>query len=161
MKKCMVCFLALSLLSGCNPPSQTASEGLFQYKDSYTGDSGAVGSIARALSKPDGEQLKGLELQTTEEPYGIILNYSPAELTEESITDYRELSLYNAGILLALVKNADWVQFNYVEEELKVGREELENWLGTNLREFNSEEELRSFLQGHLEDEGKVRSFFE
>lgn len=162
MKKKSILFLSLTALLtlyGCTttPPKE---ETIFQYKDSYVGDSGAVGNITRPLAEPAGEIMSGLELKTTEEPYGIILNYSPDDSTENTEMDYEELALYNASIILALVKNAEWVQFNFVEEEVKVSRDELQNWFGKDIREFSEEEELRSFIQGQLEDIEKVNQFF-
>ncbi|RIW34620.1 DUF4825 domain-containing protein [Bacillus salacetis] len=161
MKKLIIGLIAAGFLSGCASTPPNLTEDLFQYKDSYVGDSGAVGNITRTLTKPDAEQLDGLELKTTEEPYGIQLNYAPLEINEGSVTDYEELSLYNAGIILALIDNADWVQFKYVEEDIKITRDELEKWYGKELRKFENEEELRTFLQEHLADEEKVSKFFE
>ncbi|TYS79724.1 DUF4825 domain-containing protein [Rossellomorea aquimaris] len=152
-------FTALLPLYGCTSTPQK-EETIFQYKDSYVGDSGAVGNITRPLAEPEGENMGGLELKTTEEPYGIILNYSPDDSIENSELDYRELALYNASIILALVKNAEWVQFNFVEEEVKVSRDDLQDWFVKDLRDFSEEEELRSFIQEHLEDEEKVEQFF-
>ncbi|WP_187444912.1 DUF4825 domain-containing protein [Rossellomorea vietnamensis] len=162
MKRKSILFLSLTALLtlyGCTttPPKD---ETIFQYKDSYVGDSGAVGNITRPLDEPAGEHMSGLELKTTEEPYGIILNYSPDDSIENNKLDYRELSLYNASIILALVKNAEWVQFNFVEEKVKVPRDKLEHWIGKDIRDFSEEEELRSFIQEHLEDAEKVDQFF-
>ncbi|MBW9235660.1 DUF4825 domain-containing protein, partial [Leptospira santarosai] len=75
-------------------------------------------------------------------------------------TDYKELALYNATLILALVKNADWVKFNFVEQELKVNRQELQNWYGKDVRDFNNEEELNKFTHQYLEDKNKVNHFF-
>jgi hypothetical protein len=150
---------ALFILNGCNS-TEVNKEDLFQFKDSYVGDAGAVGNITRQLPNPNGEQLNGLELKTTKEPYGIILNYIKAETSEEIETNYRELALYNATFILALVKNADWVQYNFDKQELKVTREELQKFYGKDIRQFNNEEELNMFIQKNLENKNKVSQFF-
>ena len=161
MKKILVVLMAFLFLNGCDSGTMTEKEDLFQYKDSYVGDNGAVGNITRELPMPNGEQMNGLELKTTDEPYGIIINYEEADISEYEVTNYNELALYNASIILSLVKNADWVQFNFLEKEMTVTREELENWYGKDLRDFASEDELSAFIQEYLQDEEQVNAFFE
>ncbi|MFD1739207.1 DUF4825 domain-containing protein [Bacillus salitolerans] len=157
-------FLCISVIvlfiSGCNSSTIDEELDIFQYKNSYVGDNGAVGKITRQLPNPNGEQLNGLELKTTEELYGIILNYSQVETNDSIEIDYNELALTNATLILALVTNADWVQFNFVEKELIVTREELQNLYGKDIRQFNDEEKLRNFIQEQLENEHKVNEFF-
>ncbi|MBE4909866.1 DUF4825 domain-containing protein [Bacillus luteolus] len=152
--------LMLLLLNGCNSIEVIDGENLFEFKDSYVGDAGAVGNITRQLPKPSGEQISGMELQTSEEPYGIILNYIAVEHSEDIETNYSELAIYNATIILSLVKNADWVNFNFINQEFEVRREDLQKFYGKDIREFNTEEELRMFMQKKLEDENKVLQFF-
>ncbi|WP_404328616.1 DUF4825 domain-containing protein [Mesobacillus maritimus] len=150
----------LLFLNGCNLNEVNKEEDIFQFKDSYVGDAGAVGNITNLLPKPNGEQGSGLELKTTEEPYGVILNYASVEKSEGTETNYEELALYNATFILALVHNADWVTFNFVEQEFVVTREELQRFYGTDIREFNNEDDLNRFIQENLEDKNKVTQFF-
>ena len=150
----------LLVLNGCNPTKVNEDKDIFQFKDSYVGDAGAVGNITRRLPNPNGEQFNGLELKTIEEPYGIIMNYINVEKSKDIETNYRELALYNATFILALVKNADWVKFNFIKQEFKVSREELQILYGKDIRQFNNEEELSIFIQENLEDENKVIQFF-
>jgi hypothetical protein len=147
-------------ISGCNVEKETEPVDLFEYKDSYVGDSGAVSKIMRELPSPDGEKVGGLELKTTEEPYGIILNYREAEESEGIETNYNELALYNATYFLCLVKNADWVKFNFENQMFTITRDELEAFYGKDIRKFTTEEELSLFIQENLEDEDKVSKFF-
>lgn len=167
MRKLTRFFFLVSLIllfsGGCNNSQPApAKDDLFQFKDSYVGDNGAVGNITMKLPSPDGEKANGLELKTSSEPYGIIVNYRTAETTGTGEKNYKETALYNATYIFALVKNADWVHFNFVEEEVIVTREELENWYGgKDLREFQTEEELTGFSQEFLEDEERVHQFFD
>lgn len=152
--------LILFLLNGCSSNEINENEDIFQFKNSYVGDAGAVGNITRRLPKPNGEQLSGLELETKKEPYGIILNYNTTEKSEDVETNYKELALYNATFILSLVKNADWVTFNFIKQEFKVSREELQKFYEKDVREFNNEEELSMFIQKNLEQEKRVIQFF-
>ena len=152
--------LILFFLNGCSSNEGVEQEDLFQFKDSFVGDAGAVGNITRQLPKPNGEQISGLELKTTEEPYGIILNYGTAEKSADIETNYQELALYNATFILSLIKNAEWVTFNFNQHVFNISREDLETFYGKDLREFTSEDELSMFIQKNLEDEDKVSQFF-
>lgn len=153
-------FLILLFLNGCNSNEVIENEDIFKFKNSYVGDNSAVGNITRELPIPNGEQLNGLELKTSEEPYGIILNYITEENSPEIETNYNELVLYNATFILALVHNADWVKFNFVGGEFIVNREELESFYGKDIRDFNNEDELIMFIQEYLEDDNRVNQFY-
>lgn len=149
-------FLILLFLNGCNLNEE--NEDIFQYKDSYVGDNGAVGNIAMQL--PNGEYLNGFELKTIEEPYGIILNYKEIDAVEIE-NNYKETAIYNATFIFTLVKNAEWVTFNFDDQEYKITKEDLESWYGKELSEYSSEEDLTKLTQKYLEDESKVNQFFE
>jgi hypothetical protein len=150
----------LLFFSGCISNEVNENEDIFQFKNSYVGDAGAVGDITRRLPNPNGEQISGLELKTTEEPYGIILNYIATEKSDNTETNYKELVLYNTTFILTLVKNADWVKFNFISQEFKVSREEIKSFYERDIREFNNEEELSKFIQITLENENRVTQFF-
>ncbi|WP_026688789.1 DUF4825 domain-containing protein [Alteribacter aurantiacus] len=146
------CFIIIIGVSGCNSIEQNEPEDLFQFKDSYVGDAGVVGSITRELPNPNGEQVHGLELETTNKPYGVILNYIESEKSEGIATDYNELALYNASFILALVHNADWVSFKFLDQELTITREDTQSFFEKDITQFNSEQELSSFIQETLEN---------
>lgn len=154
--------LILLLLGGCNSKPPPAKDDLFRFKDSYVGDNGAVGNIINGLRSPDGEKSNEFELKTTEEPYGIIVDYKTDETVASAEKNYKETALYNATFILALIKNADWVQFNFVEDEVTVTRADLESWYSEkDLRAFQTQEELTSFSQEYLEDDDRVNQFFD
>ncbi|MEG0385550.1 MAG: DUF4825 domain-containing protein [Solibacillus sp.] len=144
--------LAILFLSGCNAIDE--DEDLFKYKDSYVGDNSAVGNILNQLQAA--EFLKGFELKTTEEPYGIVLNY---EWTE-SKQNYKNTAIHNATFLFALIQNVEWISFNFSNQEYKITKEQLQNWYGKDLSELQSEDEIKPFMQKHLADEDKVNQLF-
>ncbi|MGW6302241.1 DUF4825 domain-containing protein [Peribacillus butanolivorans] len=147
--------LILLFLNGCN--SSNVNGDIFQFKDSYVGDNGAVGSIVMQL--PYSEYLNGFELKTKEDPYGIILNYKDLD-AKETEKNYKETAIYNATFIFTLVKNAKWVTFNFDDQEYKIKKEALESWYGKKLSEYTSEEDLTKLTQKYLEDESKVNQFF-
>lgn len=144
------CFslLLLLFLNGCE-----VNKDIFQFKGSYVGDNSAVGNIVSQL--PNSEYLKGFELKTKEEPYGIILNYKGIDKT-----NYKETAIYNATMIFALVKNAKWVLFNFDDNKYKITKEELENWYGKTVSEYTNEKDLTKLTQKYLENENKVNQFF-
>jgi hypothetical protein len=148
--------LVLIVLNGCNiSNTKQNDQDLFQWKDSYVGDNNAVGSIARQL--PGSEYLNGFELKTVEEPYGIILNYDGID-TE---LNYEETAIFNASYLFALVQNADWITFKFEGQEFNVTKEKLENWYDVELKDYTNEEDLTELTQKNLEDEIRLKQFFE
>lgn len=143
--------LLVVILSGCNTKNE--EDGVFKYKDSYVGDNSAVGNI---LNRLQGEDLKGFELKTKEEPYGIIANYD----WSESELNYKKTAIYNATFLFVLIKNADWITFNFDNQEYKITKENLQNWYGENLGDLENENETEKLAQKYLEDENKVNQLF-
>ena len=147
-----ICFVLL-FLNGCR--SDGPAVDLFQYKDSYVGDNSAVSHIIERLQKAD--KAKGFELETKTEPYGMLLNYEPLASIEES----RDVAIYNATFIFALVQNADWVKFDFGEKEYEFTKEELEEWYGEELNEFTNEVKLRALIQEKIDDEEKVAELLE
>lgn len=143
--------LLFLFLSGCSSSNST-NEDIFQYKDSYIGDNSAVGTITRQLR--NGEYLEGFELETKEEPYGMVLSYEKIE------GNLKETVIYNATFIFALVKNAEWITFDFGDQVHKVSREELQNWYDTKLSEFTNEADLRKLAEEYLENASKVNGFF-
>lgn len=144
--------LIMFFLNGCN--ANNKDKDIFQFKDSFVGDNSAVGNIATQLRR--GEHLEGFELKTKEKPYGIILNYDWLE----SEQNYKETAIFNATYLFALVQNADWITFNFDNQEFQITKENLQEWYGKELSEFNNEDELRKLTEEYLKDENKVEQLF-
>ncbi|WP_338473203.1 DUF4825 domain-containing protein [Niallia sp. XMNu-256] len=142
--------LVILFLNGCNSNDTNIKNDIFQYKDSFVGDNSAVGNIANQLV--GAEQLNGFELKTNEEPYGITLNYDLIESEQK----FKETVIFNATFLFTLVQNVDWITFNSDIREYTITRENLQEWYGKELTEFQNEDELRELIQEFLEGENKV-----
>ncbi|WP_078427617.1 DUF4825 domain-containing protein [Alkalihalobacterium alkalinitrilicum] len=140
--------IVIFLFSGCNETNVNAD--IFQYKDSFVGDNSAVGNIANQL--PGGEHLNGFELKTSEEPYGIILNYDWLNSEQE----YKETVIYNATFLFTLVQNVDWITFKSDRYEITITKEDLQEWYGKEFSEVQNEDELKELIQENLKDENLV-----
>lgn len=139
---------------------------LYAAKLQYIGDHMGVGKIMGLLPLPDGvtPNEEGMELFTTEEPYGArrYLNWESTgetvyKLDGENYQDNR-WNLIHGMIFLALVDNADYLEYgwkmNVIEEDKNTGmatvfgqfsREDAKFYFGEmDLREFAKDE--KTFL---------------
>lgn len=99
-------FFAQTQQRGDEEPSM--AETLWNSKTPYVGNPSAIGQIQRQL--PWAKPITKTALQTTQEPFGIILQLSFQ--TEQTLTESDKDQLYrNASMLLALVDNLDYVQY--------------------------------------------------
>ncbi|MFV8830386.1 DUF4825 domain-containing protein [Alkalihalobacterium sp. APHAB7] len=146
--------MVMLLLSGCHSNATDTNGDIFQYKNSFVGDNNAVGNITNQL--PAAEYLNGFELKTSEEPYGIILNYEGLISDQE----YRETVIHNATFLFTLVQNVDWITFNSDLGEYTITKEQLQEWFDIELSEVQNEDELSELIQVNLADTNKVNHFF-
>lgn len=135
--------------------SQIETYDLIKYKDSYVGDNSSVGNIIAKL--PGNEYNAGFSLQTDKEPYGITINYKAKEnLGEDNYNKFwsdkkvNEFLEKNAVVLLALVQNAEVIEFNVEnigEISYKYDRKSLEQKYGDNLKDlFKNNNSFKKFL---------------
>lgn len=124
--------------------SQINTDDLLKYKGSYVGDNSAIGHIISEL--PAREYNAGFNLETTKEPYGITINYKANQsLGIENYNDFwknknlDEFLEKNAVILLALIQNSDYIQFNIDDvgkESYNYTRNDLEQKYGVDLKDL-------------------------
>ncbi|MGD7043075.1 DUF4825 domain-containing protein [Jeotgalibacillus proteolyticus] len=150
----LISLLIVLFLIGCNSNDRNTDVDVFQYKGSYVGDNSAV--INSVIQLQGAEHFKGLELKTTDEPYGITVNYD----WSESELDDKETAIHNASYLFTLIQNVDWIHFDFemVEEvyEYKMTRENLQEWYGIEFSEIDNEVKLRNVIQESLKDEKMI-----
>ncbi|MGI8384059.1 DUF4825 domain-containing protein [Robertmurraya sp. P23] len=145
--------LIVLFLSGCN--SNKTNNDIFNFKGSYVGDNSAVGNIVNQLQ--GGEHLRGFELKTNEEPYGVILKYQWLD-TEQK---HKETAIYNSIYLFTLVQNVDWITFIFDSREYTITKEDLQEASGIKFSEIQNDDMLIDLTQKYLEDESSLNQLFE
>ena len=150
LKFSSVFLAALWLMSGCN--SKSVEQDLFKYKGTYVGDSSAVGNILNRL--PVTGYSKDFELATVEEPYGVILNYDGSE----SLQERQQTVVYTATYLFILIRNVDWIRYNFSDQQVEVTKAELQHWYGNHedLSRFKNEEQINTVIKAQLNNKNKV-----
>ncbi|WP_235070763.1 DUF4825 domain-containing protein [Turicibacter sp. TJ11] len=150
----MVLMLTLLALVGCKQSNPMTE--LLNYKGSYIGDNAAVGHIIERL--PAHEYLDGFELQTSQEPYGITINYknfdeATIELEDGSTSkvSLNEILQSNSMMILSLVKNAEIVSFNIENQEtITFDRATLSKTYGNTLDSISEDlSSLQNFIKSY------------
>ena len=172
---CLI-FSLFSVLAGCDSVLEKEKEdpidALIAYKDTYVGDATAVSHISYIL--PAGEHVKTISLQTNETPYEIAITYGikeEADVTEETFeSDWNENNtkkalLNNAIAFFTLVNNVDVVTLSVETTSpqlLTVTREQIEEFVGKNVREYASDAELwkEEIEEGIINNDEKVKAFY-
>ena len=140
------------------------AEKLLSAKTEYVGDASKVGKILSLLKFPSDVKLKdGFELQTKEEPYGVIL---PFTVNEISMEKYRTVENQNilqeqAYIMLALIDNVGVIEIRLFDgnEEvvIPVTRAEANRAKGEDVRNFTkSPEKFRILLRRSIVEASEV-----
>ena len=152
MKKLLMLSMLLSfVLVGCGKPTNMTE--LLNYKGSFVGDNSAVGHIIELL--PAHEYLDGFELQTSQEPYEVTINYksfdeATVELEDGSTSKValNEVLQGNSMIILSLVTNAEIVNFNIGDQEtITFDRTTLSDNYGNDLESISEDvSSLQNFI---------------
>ena len=157
MKKLLMLSMLLSfVLVGCGKPTNMTE--LLNYKGSFVGDNSAVGHIIELL--PAHEYLDGFELQTSQEPYEVTINYksfdeATVELEDGSTSKValNEVLQGNSMIILSLVTNAEIVNFNIGDQEtITFDRATLSDHYGNDLESISEDvSSLQNFIRTYSE----------
>jgi len=107
---------------------QTVIEDLYNSKIKYIGDASGVGKILRLLGGIDGASSDGMELKTEEMPYGIIRNFKGTPENPDQL-------MKQAAITLALIENADYVNYRFDDATYNYTRKDMEEHYGLKLSE--------------------------
>ena len=148
--------LLLTLLNGCSSTNDQ-SESVFQYKGSMIGDNSAVINIIGQLQYA--EKFEEVSLETKAEPYGMTVTYENMD-TGMVESDYEETAVHNASYLFALIDNAEWVAFDFDDDQYTINKADLEDWYGKELDDFTTEEELEVFIQEKLQEDNDLQELF-
>lgn len=144
MRRLLVSFIMIMILSGCN--TNEVDNGVFEYKDSYVGDNSDVENIINNLREDN--SIVGFQLITTDEPYGIIVNYDGLE--DEKI------AVYYATYLFTLVVNVEWITIHFDDADITITRDDLQDWYNVDLSKFTSEEELEELIEDNAEEVNEI-----
>lgn len=160
----IVLVLVLLNLVGCSTLSSTTQqsqahlptleEQLYDAKIPYIGDASGVGKILTLLPLPNGLEYdpEGIELVTEAEPYGAIhhIKFSSdiSEAEKEAAINSPEFLERNAYLFLALVDNADFLEYQVHDREdtdtttvFRYDRESAKQYFGdSDLRTLSADE---------------------
>lgn len=113
------------------------AEALLKSKNLYIGNHIADGKIIGLLTWPEKDILNGIELQTTNEPYGLTIYIITDGNIEDFVNYYIGSSIYyrNALILLALIDNCGSVSYRFNDNQIVTfTREQVEKNVGYDVR---------------------------
>ncbi|WKY48700.1 DUF4825 domain-containing protein [Eubacteriaceae bacterium ES3] len=139
---CIACILMVG--SGCSQLTDEAKSKiseLYSAKVESIGDNSAVKQLVDEIGLGNIKNYT-LELQTSQEPYGLIINVAQKDdsLTEEDFS-------ITAIQLLGLIKNLDYVQVNNGDQQFEMTTEEATSLINENVKNLSeSADKLESVL---------------
>ncbi|WP_088012729.1 DUF4825 domain-containing protein [Gottfriedia acidiceleris] len=153
MKRFLAYFILLLLISltSCTL-NKNSSKDIFHYKNANIGNNSAVGSIIKQL--PNHKEFNQMSLQTKKKPYGMTIYYKNLPANTNNIV------INNATYLFALIKNVDWIVFDFADQKFTVKRQQLDEWYGKDLSSYTNEKELEELIHTNLIDKSKVNQLF-
>lgn len=129
------------------PETQTKKSEIFNYKGAYIGDHL---SVAKIISYSLNDQTtNGIQLYTSDEPFGVRTFIAE---TMAPTKDY-EVIFKTASYLFTLIRNIDFVEFEYEDKIFSLAKEDLEKAFNVNYYSFEDEEVLRSIISDLLSNE--------
>jgi len=111
---------------------------LYRYKNEYVGNASADVNLAYALGIRETFGEFTNELHTSEEPYGWTLSFSEEFNTNKSKDDTEEILTKYGTVLLSMVGNLSYVEFEYIDGNektlLKVTAEDASAYIGADVK---------------------------
>lgn len=137
-------------------------EKLMDNKTLYVGNASKVGGLIGGMPKPAGLVVKGMELQTKAQPYGITIHYTMNDSTgvtgEGAISG--EAFYRNSTLLVSLIDNVDWIthsieddtgQYDGAVYSFTFTREQINGQIGEDVRQHAGDEADLQLLIDRLE----------
>ncbi|AGA59582.1 antirepressor regulating drug resistance protein [Thermobacillus composti KWC4] len=123
---------------------------LMNNKTLYVGHAGKVGGLIHGMPEPEGLDWNGIELQTTEPPYGVIIRYQMNAAADQAETGDAAYETFcrNAVLLFSLIDNVDRISLSIGDQtspdgsasySMTVTREQAEAWLGGDVRPYSAD----------------------
>lgn len=140
MRSFIILLLSVLVFGGCS--SKEVTDSVFGYKDSSIEDDNDVSNIIQQLKND--EQIDSFELKTSENPYGIVVNYDGMEDEEAAV--------YYATYLFTLVTNVEWVSVHFNDAEITLTKNDLQSLYGKEFNTIKNEEDLEKLIHSHSEE---------
>ncbi|PGM57345.1 DUF4825 domain-containing protein [Bacillus sp. AFS053548] len=154
MKKILGYFILLILLISLTSCffNKNTNKDIFHYKNSYVGNNSAVGSIIKQL--PNHNEFTKMSLQTKKKPYGMTIVYKNLPANTKNIV------INNGTYLFVLIKNVEWIVFDFADQKYTVTRQQFNEWYGKDLSSYTNEKDLEELIHTNLKDKNKVNQLF-
>lgn len=128
------------------------TEELFKYKSAYVGDNSNVMNLMYTLPYDNGVKPTGCELQTDNEPYGIIINCQGYGTDGKACLPF----LKNAAVIFNLIDNVGVVTFNVQSNDgivpFEFTRAEIEAYFQKDVRKCaENKADFEAFIQEVLD----------
>lgn len=129
------------------PKTQIEGSEIFNYKGAYLGDNSSVGQI---ISYSMGDQsYNGMQLYTSGEPYGVRIFM----LTTMNPSTDVETIFTTASYLFTLIRNIDFVEFEYEDQVYSITKQDIELAFDINYYSLEDEKTLSSIISDILSNE--------
>lgn len=150
----MLLAAALLIAGACSPLLAAKEPDLFEYEGAVVGNNSAVLNTLNRL--PGAEHFTGFELETKQQPYGIIASYDWTETASSN----KEIAVRNATYLFTLIDNVERVQFDFDTgagvEQYRLTRERLQAWYEVDLTGIDEQEKLEELIEQYLDEDQKI-----
>ncbi|MBE5934419.1 MAG: DUF4825 domain-containing protein [Lachnospiraceae bacterium] len=139
---------------------------LFKYKQKYIGKAHGVMGVIGSAGVPDSFQNDGIQLQTSEEPYGVTIYYKNKKGYE--IDDMKDVMTGYSALILACIDNAGevtWSDRQNIAKEYTVTLEDANKYSDSNVKECaQNPSKLHDLVEKvgleSVEDTGSVKKVF-
>jgi len=148
--------MVVRIMNAPNPSSHTPTtmnkpdfQAYYDARVKYVGNNSEVGKLLQVLNIGRFGDYT-ITLDTAEEPYGLIINYSDIKITRD-LLDYREKGRVDeAYYILALVENLSYVEVRFETYIYRMSVEEANVFIQGDIKEYGESpqklEELHSLL---------------
>ncbi|TDM07927.1 DUF4825 domain-containing protein [Macrococcus lamae] len=142
MKKIVSLLIMIAMLCACSNAEAGDADALWDLKTAHTGDNNAVIHILEeAGAKQYGDYT--IELQTTTEPYGLIIDY-------KSVNDQASKKALEkvSGLAVGLIDNLGYVDVKTPDKTYHFTEKKLNKDFNINVKQMSKDKEkLKRFLE--------------
>ncbi|KGR79319.1 DUF4825 domain-containing protein [Ureibacillus manganicus] len=139
------------------PGTKVEESEIFKLKGAYIGDASSVGQISKYGLGDQSTYGNGIQLYTSNEPYGMRIFL----LKKMDPTTDVETIFTTASYLFTLIRNIEFVEFEYEDQVYSIYKSDLEMTFGLNYYSYEDEELLRSFISDILSNEQTKNAIYQ